>query len=264
MRFQKIIVLFPFLFASIVANSQVTGGSNTKLESLYNEGKYENCLLKADGLSYKEDYSKDPEPYLYISMCFYQLSMSEDPDIKEDYKDAFKDAVKNAAKFVKKDKKDELYSQNIEFINLLKEGQVKRIKNDFDKKIYSKAAVSSKMYDRLNRNEDATVLYLAGVNEVLSNNLSQGTNDIETAKDKLNQLIKDGTFKVDAKIKSLVIDAFLAYSQFLISEEKMADAKECINLAMKLFPNDGYIKVQHNLIEPNKSQSQKAAEDSVK
>ena len=94
---QKLVLSVTLLCAVFIANAQVIGGSNTKLEKLYNEGKYENCLLKADGMTYKDDYAKDPEPYLYISMCFYQLSKSEDPDIQADYKNAFKDAVKNAA-----------------------------------------------------------------------------------------------------------------------------------------------------------------------
>ena len=56
--------------------SQVEGGTNEKLAKLYNQGKYESCLFKADNLTYKEGSSRDPEPYLYISMCFYQLSQS--------------------------------------------------------------------------------------------------------------------------------------------------------------------------------------------
>ena len=64
------------IFSFSHLQSQVVGGSYEKLAKLYNLGKYETCLYKAEDLTFKEDSKKDPEPYLYMAMCFIELSNS--------------------------------------------------------------------------------------------------------------------------------------------------------------------------------------------
>ena len=69
--------------------------------------KYKQCLSKSLNYSEKEDCRKDPLPYLYISMCYYEMSKLEEYD--EDYPKAFRDALKYAKKFRKKDKNVEFF-----------------------------------------------------------------------------------------------------------------------------------------------------------
>jgi hypothetical protein len=180
MRFTKLfLIIIAFSCSNIFA--QVVGGTDEKLAKLYNSGKYESCLFKADGLTLKEGTSNDPEPYLYAAMCFFELSKSEDPIIREDYKDGVKQAIKYANKFAKKDKENELYSANIEFINTLKEVQYTEVKGFFDAEDYKKAATSAKFYDKLNKEEDFLILYFVGICEILSKNVTQGNRSIDEA-----------------------------------------------------------------------------------
>lgn len=229
---------------------QVVGGTYEKLSKLYNQGKFESCLFKADNYTYNEETSNDAEPYLYIAMCFYQLSISEDPILREDYQDGFKQAIKYVAKFIKKDKEGVLLEQNSEFINLLKEELKKELKMYFEKGDYRKVATTAKMFDKLNRNEDFALLYYIGMNEIMSNNFSQGSRDMDEAKQKLDEMLKTNSFQTDAAIKSLVIDGFLKYSEYLINQKQNADAAKVLSFGLKLFPNDGYLKVQYNLVSP--------------
>ena len=122
--FVCVVILF-----SLQLSAQVAGGSNEKLAKLYNTGKYESCLYKADSYTYKENHTNDPEPYLYISMCLYELSKSDDPEIQEDYKDAIKQAIKYVGKFAKKDKHNEYYPLNIEYVNTIKKIQKTNVKS---------------------------------------------------------------------------------------------------------------------------------------
>lgn len=246
-------ILSLYLFASSLS-AQVNGGEYVKLAELYNTGKYERCFFKADDYTYKEDYSKDAEPYLYISMCLLELSKSEDPDIQEDYKGAVKQSIKYAAKFVSKDKKDELYSINIDYIISLKKIQKDVIKKDFYEGSYRKAGSGAKMYNKLNKEKDVLIQYFVGVNEVLSKNLSQGERNMDAAEKLIKEKMLAGELKVDKNMKSLFIDAFMKYTETMINDENKEKAGHVISFAKDIFPNDGYIKVQHNVIYNDKAE----------
>ncbi len=241
MRFLSVILL-----SFIITNgfSQVNGGSIEKLQKLYEEGKYESCLFRADNYTYKEAYSKDPEPLLYIAMCFYNLAKSDDEFIREDYADGVKESIKYASKFAKKDKDDKLYSKNGEFINKLKEEQRELLVNYLNRKQYSKASSMADKYNDLNREIDYTVVYMSGVYSLLGED-TKGNSDIEEAYTKLNSV---SSVVVDPIVRSQIIDSFLKYSELLVKDGKVAAAKKQLDLAKKIFPNDGYINMQHNMI----------------
>lgn len=248
MRKLALLVIY-VLFLAINLHAQVVGGQYEKLEKLYSQGKYESCLFKADNYTYKPDNSRDAEPYLYMAMCFYQLSVSEDPLIREDYSDGFKQAVKYAARFIKKDKEGEMLADNMEFINMLKELQKKEIKELFSQGDYRKAATSAKLYDKLNKDEDLALLYFIGMNEIMSNNISQGSRDLDEATTKLNEALTKGPYKPDPMVKSIVVDGFLKFSEYLVNQKNVKEAAQHLEFAKKIYPNDGYIKLQYNVIK---------------
>lgn len=243
--------MLAFTFTLMHTQAQVIGGSEEKLAKLFNSGKHESCLYKAENLTFKEDYAKDPEPYLYMSMCFYELSKYDDPMIQEDYKDGEKQAIKSATKFVKKDKEGEMYLDNIEYINTLKDIQFALVKSYFDENKYKKAASSAKLYNRLNKDEDFTILYFIGICEVLSNNLSQGDRNMEEAKTEIESKNNSGTVKIDKRFKTIISSGFLKYSEYLVENNNLEQASKNLDFGLKLLPNDGYLKVQYNMV--NKS-----------
>lgn len=243
--------LLTFLICLILLGSQlkaqVIGGTYEKLAKLYNEGKYENCLYKADGYTYREENSKDAEPYLYIAMSLYQISLSTDEEIQEDYPDAIKQAIKYTGRFASKDKEDALYTVNIEFVNKMKQAQKDEIKEEFNNAKYSKAIIAAKAYDNMNREEDQQVALFIALNELLSDN-SQGQNHYNDASTKIKADLKANKFKEDKILKSLLVDAFMKYTEVLVKKNKTEDAKKVIAFAKEIYPSDGYIKVQYNLL----------------
>lgn len=244
----SIIVTTIVFFVNTSISQQVIGGTYTKLQEVYNKGKYEQCLLKADNYTYKEDYSRDAEPYLYLSMCFYKLYTSDDPDIQYDYQNGLKEAVRYAIKFNQKDKKDELYSKNIEYIKLIKTELYKDAKGFFESGSYSKAATSGKNYNRLNRETDPCIDFFVGITTVLAKNQSAGEQLINDAKEAFKAKQKAGNVVVDAIFKSLIVDSVLKYSEILVQENKLAEAKDCLETGKLLFPENGYINVQLNMV----------------
>ena len=68
------------------------------------------------------------------------------------------------------------------------------------------------------------------------------------ARTQLAEQVINNTVKVDPIVKSLIIDGFLKYSMQLVNEKRKKDAEAVITLGKKVFPNDGYISVQYNMI----------------
>ena len=83
----------------------------------------------------------------------------------------------------------------------------------------------------------------------MSNNETQGAHEMDEARTKLSeQIVNNETIKPDPIVKSLIVDGIMKYTQDLLNEKRKKDAEAVITLANKIFPNDGYIKVQYNMI----------------
>ena len=77
---------------------------------LYVDEDYEKCIDKAERYTDKDETRRDALPFLYLSMCYHEMSKQEKYTSQPDYKYAERDALKYAVKYRKKDK-------NLEFFN---------------------------------------------------------------------------------------------------------------------------------------------------
>ncbi|NQX91150.1 MAG: hypothetical protein HRT74_03275 [Flavobacteriales bacterium] len=85
------------------------------LELIVDEN-YQRCLLKAEKYTLSDATKKDPLPYLYMSMAFFEIARGEDEKLKEMYEGkAFKNSLKYASKYSKKDKQREYYAEFVDF-----------------------------------------------------------------------------------------------------------------------------------------------------
>jgi tetratricopeptide (TPR) repeat protein len=78
---------------------------------LYVDEEYEKCIVKAENYTGKDDTRRDPLPYLYMSMCYHEMSKLEKYTSQRDYRFADRDALKYAALYRKKDKKKEYFDR---------------------------------------------------------------------------------------------------------------------------------------------------------
>ncbi|HMC97761.1 MAG TPA: hypothetical protein VKG92_08915 [Flavobacteriales bacterium] len=74
---------------------------------MYVDEKYEKCIAKAETYTMADDTKKDALPFLYMSMCFFEMSKVE--KFAVDYPHASRDALKWAEKYRKKDKEREFF-----------------------------------------------------------------------------------------------------------------------------------------------------------
>lgn len=229
--------------------AQVKGGHNTKLSKLYTSGKYEICLFKAEDMCADQAAGREAEPHLYAAMCYVKLYESSDPEVAADYKDGMRQAVKYTQKFIRKDIEGELVAQNADFIDLIKKHVKAEIKTNFDKGNYSKAAAAAKNYEKLYHKTDYLFMYYSGILKCMSNNETQGVHEMADARAKLSEkIVNNEPIKADPIVKSLIVDGIMKYTQDLLNEKRKKDAESVITLANKIFPNDGYITVQYNMI----------------
>lgn len=75
---------------------------------MYVDEKYEKCIFKAEGYVENDATKRDPLPYLYISMCYHEMSQKD--QFSADYPKASRDAMKWAEKYRRKDKEREFWS----------------------------------------------------------------------------------------------------------------------------------------------------------
>lgn len=71
---------------------------------LYVDEEYEKCIAKAERYAGKDDTRRDPLPYIYMSMCYHEMSTLEKYYTQDEYRHSSRDALKYATRFRKKDK----------------------------------------------------------------------------------------------------------------------------------------------------------------
>lgn len=231
---KKILSLIVVCFIISSAYAQVEGGIYEKLEKLYLKGSYESCMFKAEDMTYNDKYKKDAEPYLYVAFCNYQLSISEDPYIIEDYPNALKDAVKFLIKFKKKDKDNELTIQNDGMINSILGAYFEEANEFFKLKDYKKAAYNYKQlanwYD-----ENTDLIFMEGICNALEGKTTAGQNFDESIPVLLEQ-VNSGKLKVRRELKVNFADSFILYADYLYANEEADSARATLDLGLKLLP----------------------------
>lgn len=234
-----------FALPTTYSTAQVIGGEIVKLEELYDKGKFEDCAWKAEALIEKDEYRKNPEPYLYISMCYYEIHTSDDEKMKEYYKTALKDALKYAVKMRTYDKEANFYNDNKEFLDILRKACFDEAKALMDKKDYSKA--SSYYYKQLVKldPDDAELLFVKGVCDALMRNSSEAYKSINDAMPLLNKKVEEGSYKAPKIIEPSLSEAFVNYSTLLKDQSYQDSAKAIIMFGKILLPMDKAVDDQY-------------------
>ncbi|MCB0792470.1 MAG: hypothetical protein H6595_03430 [Flavobacteriales bacterium] len=143
MRHSLLFLLFlPLLTRNALAQSS---RSYDDLLVLYVDENYEKCIFKAERYTERDATRRDPLPYLYMSMCFHEISKMDKYTDDPDFKNAGRDALKYAEKFRKKDKENAYFAQYEDYweelnaaamgvgFMYLEEGSYSKAKREFDR-----------------------------------------------------------------------------------------------------------------------------------
>lgn len=106
---------------------------------LYVDEDYEKCVQRAERYTERKDSRRDPLPYLYASMCYFEISKIPKYQEMDEYRRAGRDALKWAAKYRRKDKHMEFFADYEDYWRELNTVAQEVGLNYFDAKEYSKA-----------------------------------------------------------------------------------------------------------------------------
>ena len=205
----------------------------------YVDEKYEDCLAKALGYTEKDDTKKDPLPYLYMSMCLYEMSKIDKYRAMEEYKKSDRDAVKYAEKYRKKDKNKEFFDNYADYwselntmaqdagITSYEDGQFSKAKQWFDG-----------MVGYYPENPGAHLML--GLSLVKSNMLKEGEAEIAKYQPAVDGAGGIGMLADDQK--KLMKHGLINYAAYLDSKGNRSKAKEVMEPAKEFFTEDAEFK----------------------
>ncbi len=221
---------------------------------LYMDGDFKSCVKKSLKVTEKEATSKDPMPYLYVSMSYFEMSQIE--QYKKDFPNAFKDAVKFAIKYYKKDEKNskkqglkqlEFYDENKPYFEKLRKSLKELAEISLDAKRPSSAEAYYKQilqFDTL----DYSSNYMMSILRTVAND-PQGSEIYLANVKPCYDFIENGSVHPE-DYSRLYKYAFQYEANYLISNGRTDLAKEKIARALELYPNDkelGTFKVDKGL-----------------
>lgn len=240
-------VFSAFVFYTFSLVSQVSGGSNEKLRELYNLGKFEDCLFKAERLTQSDKTSKDPESYLYMSMCFLEISKRDPQELEDtEFKDPLAESLKSALKFKMKDRKGELLAQNAPYFSLLKQAHVQVVSAAISNGDYRKPV--SVLTNLLKLQNDTSILFTKGVCEVLTKSMA-GHKSIQQSFDYLSKnTSQDSLFykKLDQGSQEALMEGAILWTNHLQDQGLEDSAKKVIEVMYQALPESKLVRNKYN------------------
>ncbi|GAB5539634.1 MAG: hypothetical protein Salg2KO_17370 [Salibacteraceae bacterium] len=243
----KITLVFSlFLSGSLGMNAQVQNSDFQKLFDLYTMEEYDRCAYKAERYSNKDKYRREPEPYLYMALCFYQAHVQPEK-FDQEFDDPLKDALKYAYKFRKKDKEGVLYETNKDLLDKIREEALFTAKFYYNDGDYRKASSEFRRIAKVVP-DDVNVIFMQGVSDIMAKNVSQGERLVNQALDTLRSQRERGDFEQDPVTYDVLIKGFIGYTNFLVDAEREEEAQETMTFARKLIPDDSALKAQYKKV----------------
>lgn len=204
--------------------------------------KYEDCLAKADMYVQRESTKKDALPYLYMSMCYYEMSKIEKYTAMEEYKKADREALKWAEKYRKKDKNMEYFDNYADFWSSLNTQAQDRGLQFFDEgaKGMSKA---KQTFDAMTGYypENPGAWLMLGLCQLKTNMVKEGDASVAKFRSALDATAGVGSLPEDQK--KLMVASLIKYAEYLDSKGDSSGAKAAIALGADALKDDPEFKV---------------------
>ncbi|MBK6754251.1 MAG: hypothetical protein IPG69_11840 [Flavobacteriales bacterium] len=205
---------------------------------MYVDENYEKCLGKAEGYTLNDNTKKDPLPYLYMSMCLYEMSKIE--KYQADYPKAARDAVKWAEKYRKKDKEKEFFGNYEDYWAELNTLSMEQGENMYEEGSYSKA---KSMFDGMTGYypENAGAWMMLALSQYKSNLVKEG--DL-SMKEYVKAYAGIGDIaQLPADQKNLLKNALMRYSTYRGIKGMKDSARATINVGKDHFMDDAEYKM---------------------
>jgi len=235
-------ILIASLFTMLYSLGSFAQSDYNDLLLMYVDEKYERCLYKAEKYTLDEKTKKEPLPYLFMSMSYFQMSRRD--EFKEKYPDSFKNSLKYMKKYSAKDKERVYLAEYEDFFSELRVATISEADLMYDTEKYTKA---KSMYDYLVDMDpkDAGALIMRGIVEGAMKSKKESEESMIAAVELLKN--KDyGHYKKEQR--GLLKEALLLIGVSTADSGDKATAKTWLDLGMELFSQDPEYKVTYDTI----------------
>lgn len=199
-------------------------------------GRYEDCAYKAEDMTLSKKYENDPEPYLYLTLCY--IAFTKSPELQKNYPDAVKEAIKNAITAKKKDKSGEYYANNKDIFDEVWSVGVKEARKLRGENQTRKALTLIKQLIKLFPIDPSLFIFEA----VCEIELKASADASKTLDSFWKNLTKEATTEMSKEQQSLLQEYFQNYLSLLESQNlkdslnKVKDKVKGIELLEKIEP----------------------------
>lgn len=193
---------------------------------------YEKAISKLERYQKRDKTRRDPEPYLLMSMAYYEISRDE--SLREEYPRAFRDAIKHAYKGARYDKEGEYVEKHSAYISELKLDIMKEARFYYDEGSWRKAVTNAKYVTRID-SKDLAALLLKGSGEMRGRNEFQGKMTMEEAIE-----VAESASPSDFKSEQLpfLLFSIMEASNILKENGEKTKAQALLALGEKTFEED--------------------------
>lgn len=196
------------------------------------DGDLEKAVSKTEKYMNKSKTRRDPVPYIYSSMAYYEISKRD--EMAEDYPRAYREAIKNAYKARRYDRENEYFPNHMDYMNELKGSIMKEARFHFESENYRKSTTYAKYILRIDPG-DLSALLLKGVAEVRGRNAYQAERTFEEAKEALENFSVDD---VSIHGKDGYLYAVEQYAELMKEEGSKQQAEPYVDAIAGLFEDD--------------------------
>jgi tetratricopeptide (TPR) repeat protein len=210
------------------------------LLSLFVDEKYEKVLMKAEKYTLGDDTKKEPLPYLFMSMSYYEMSKID--KYKEDYKDSFKNAMKFAAKYGAKDKDHKYIGEYDEYFGKLRTEAMAEGETHLDDGKFPKAKSIFDQLSDIDPNDAGAQLMLAYTLRKM-----KAKKEADIAMGIASKLLKEKKASTSKEQLVMLKNAIYKLAEDMKTTEK-SKAREWLDLGMEYFKDDQEYQVNYETI----------------
>jgi tetratricopeptide (TPR) repeat protein len=237
-RYLTVVLLF---LSSLCVDAQVSNPEFSNVAKRFESGKFESALESAESLIDNDKHRKKPEPYLWASMCYYEISKTEDEKLRERIKSPLRNALKYAGKAVSKDKNGNIVENNPEYFETMKKEGVAAAIEMVNEGDYRNASYTYKQILKFAPN-DVFILFAKGVTDIRLNAYFEAERTIREALPVIEENFRNLEYEPDPISSQLLKPNVLFYIDHLIESNYADSAKNATLSARVFFPLDEEIK----------------------
>lgn len=234
-----------YTFTLILFTASLTFGQNyDELLELIVDEQYEKCLYKAVKYTENDKTKKDALPYAYMSMAFFRIAQSDDPDLQDKFPKAAKDAVKYLVKFRKKDKEDAHLAEFTDFISEVRVATIAEAEQNSDQEKFTKSKGLYKYLTDIDAKDPGAWL-MRGYSEWMMKSKKDAQNSWEMAKQTLNE---NGVAGLRDEQLKLLRMAVITNSEMLYEIGERENARFWLETTKEFFQDDREFNVTYSSI----------------